>query len=379
MGCIAFKNKQSESTSDDVPNIELSMDNTPPVIITKPKLNLKSTPNQEQYNLTNVRFGSKLCKQLGSTIYTCRYNNTNCIAKVFTIDNTFDNEYNNLVNLGESDHIVKFYGKLVLPNKSVSLISNSPTTKKISKSASYDVLNDNVNDLPTNEPSTYNVLIFERAICDLNTFVTKNLDNNIEESTINNNQYRLLRHYAAIHIGIQVGHLLKYLHNKNYAHLDVKLQNILVFKVDGTIKLKLCDMAYATNVTLCESAGGSPFYVAPEIINAKNCPEEHLQFDPKICDIYSFGIMLYYILHGYYPNYKATDGYKELLTKRITKDVICDSHIDNRLAMIIQGMTNRVPEERYSLDEILKDLQSLWEDFSLCNLDIVTRYNNLSK
>ena len=72
------------------------------------------------------------------------------------------------------------------------------------------------------------------------------------------------------------------LHTAGIAHLDIKLQNVLL-KND---KVKLIDFEFSTKKRLVSTYQGTCFYMAPEIVHRK-------VYDPKKADIWALGILLY--------------------------------------------------------------------------------------
>ncbi|GAB4844856.1 hypothetical protein Ancab_038246 [Ancistrocladus abbreviatus] len=62
---------------------------------------------------------------------------------------------------------------------------------------------------------------------------------------------------------------LKYLHDKNVVHRDIKCANILVAS-SGTVKLADFGLAKATKLNDLKSCKGTAFWMAPEVVNQKN-------------------------------------------------------------------------------------------------------------
>ncbi|KAH1134016.1 Mitogen-activated protein kinase kinase kinase 1 [Glycine max] len=62
---------------------------------------------------------------------------------------------------------------------------------------------------------------------------------------------------------------LKYLHDHNVVHRDIKCANILV-DVSGQVKLADFGLAKATKFNDVKSSKGSPYWMAPEVVNLKN-------------------------------------------------------------------------------------------------------------
>jgi serine/threonine protein kinase len=88
---------------------------------------------------------------------------------------------------------------------------------------------------------------------------------------------------------------LKYLHNKNILHRDIKSDNILISSAGD---VKLADFGYATQLTLQknqrDSKVGTICWMAPEIIIGK------AKYDNKV-DVWSFGIFLVELVKGEPP------------------------------------------------------------------------------
>ncbi|KAI2640724.1 checkpoint kinase 2-like protein [Hypomontagnella submonticulosa] len=96
---------------------------------------------------------------------------------------------------------------------------------------------------------------------------------------------------------IQLFQGIKYLHDRNIVHRDVKPENILL--VDKELHVKLADFGLAKIIgeesfttTLC----GTPSYVAPEIL----AEGRHRKYT-KAVDIWSLGVVLYICLCGFPP------------------------------------------------------------------------------
>ncbi|XP_057416981.1 mitogen-activated protein kinase kinase kinase 1-like [Lotus japonicus] len=62
---------------------------------------------------------------------------------------------------------------------------------------------------------------------------------------------------------------LKYLHDRDIVHRDIKGANILV-DVSGAVKLADFGLAKATKLNDLKSSKGSPYWMAPEVVNLKN-------------------------------------------------------------------------------------------------------------
>jgi len=90
---------------------------------------------------------------------------------------------------------------------------------------------------------------------------------------------------------------IQYLHANKIAHCDLKPDNFLFSHSGETSPIKVIDFGMSKFVerrkyfqTFC----GTPFYVAPEVINGKY--SEH-------CDMWSLGVVMFVMLFGYPPFY----------------------------------------------------------------------------
>ncbi|XP_061972815.1 mitogen-activated protein kinase kinase kinase 1-like [Populus nigra] len=67
----------------------------------------------------------------------------------------------------------------------------------------------------------------------------------------------------------QILHGLKYLHDQNVVHRDIKCANLLV-DANGSVKLADFGLAKATKFNDVKSCKGTAFWMAPEVVNNKN-------------------------------------------------------------------------------------------------------------
>ena len=87
-----------------------------------------------------------------------------------------------------------------------------------------------------------------------------------------------------------------YLHEKDIVHRDLKLENLLFTSKDPRdLTIKLIDFGFACKLKdeSMTHVLGSPFYMAPEIIQRK-------EYDNKV-DIWSLGCLAYILLSGESP------------------------------------------------------------------------------
>jgi len=94
---------------------------------------------------------------------------------------------------------------------------------------------------------------------------------------------------------------IKYLHEKNKYHRDLAPNNILLFKVEDEIKVKIADFGLAKDPNsnsfftgLSKRGYGQVDFTDPEQLN-------NLSNSTHLSDIYSLGALLYYLLSGKLP------------------------------------------------------------------------------
>ena len=101
----------------------------------------------------------------------------------------------------------------------------------------------------------------------------------------------------------QLLNCLEYVHYKNYAHLDVKLDNILL---DDNFNIRISDFGSAVKLEddpFTMFRRGTPKYMAPEVLNLQNGES----FDAFKADVYSMGVCIYLMLFKRFPVHEATE------------------------------------------------------------------------
>jgi len=148
---------------------------------------------------------------------------------------------------------------------------------------------------------------------------------------------------------------LNYLHSRGIAHLDLKLENLLL---DENYKLKIVDfdMSYMKGDKKI-SGQGTKYFRAPEIIEG-SCEI------PDAADIYSAGIILFVLKTGALPHYENEDlgriSLYQLLQNNPGYFWKCHSMIqgfsfnfwDQDFKELFGSMTRANPIERPSIEEI---------------------------
>ena len=139
---------------------------------------------------------------------------------------------------------------------------------------------------------------------------------------------------------------LSYIHSKNIAHRDIKLENV-IFNKKG--RVKLIDFGFAVYAkkklrTFC----GTPTYMAPEIVKKR-------EYVGTKVDIWALGVLLYRMITGTYPFKAKKDRelYRKISVGKYDEQVIPDPRIRD----LISKMLVVKPGERLS---ILGVLQHEW-------------------
>ena len=108
--------------------------------------------------------------------------------------------------------------------------------------------------------------------------------------------------YQAANIMEQILSAVFYIHSKGIVHRDLKPENILIeSKLDNDIHVKLIDFGtcnYFDKKTKLTSKIGTPYYIAPEVLNKS--------YSNK-CDVWSCGVILYILLSGTPPFFGEND------------------------------------------------------------------------
>ena len=103
---------------------------------------------------------------------------------------------------------------------------------------------------------------------------------------------------------------LSFIHNQNIIHRDIKPENILFASKKDYSTLKLIDFGLSAYMDKCKNIVGTPYYMAPEMIEGRSYPQS---------DIWSLGVIVYLSLTGKYP-FDTTDN-KDLFNLIKTKEI----------------------------------------------------------
>lgn len=136
---------------------------------------------------------------------------------------------------------------------------------------------------------------------------------------------------------------LFYLHSNKIAHRDIKPDNIII---NNAHQLKLVDFGLCTNNanSLRETFCGSPAYAAPECICRK-------PYDATSSDIWSAGVVLYYMATGQLP--WQINNLNLMIRQIVEGKYAIPSYLNLQLQSLIKLMLNPDPCERPTPEQIL--------------------------
>jgi len=161
-------------------------------------------------------------------------------------------------------------------------------------------------------------------------------------------------------------------HNSGFSHNDLKPENI-IFNPD-TRTAHIIDFGLSTevgrdgHVTEC---CGSPFYMAPEVITRTK------RHNPYFSDIWSLGLIFYFMLVGNLPWSDQTSTYPSLVKQVLLGKLSIPSSISIACRQLLSGMLQLSPKGRWSLQKIKEFIKRTLEGIKrrLKGVKMVTLYS----
>ncbi|MBW4042032.1 MAG: protein kinase [Acidobacteria bacterium] len=164
-------------------------------------------------------------------------------------------------------------------------------------------------------------------------------------------QHGALSSLQVVHLGLDVGSGLQYLHESGFVHRDIKPANVLLDAREegGRIRGKLADFGISTLIGEGESGPsitGTAAYLSPEQAAGDDAGPDS--------DVYSFGLVLLEALTGRvaFPGDVATSAFA-----RLERDPVIPGSVPPELTRIIRGMTRRDRDVRLRLPEAISAFQ----------------------
>ena len=142
---------------------------------------------------------------------------------------------------------------------------------------------------------------------------------------------------------------LKSMHNSNFYHRDLKLENLVL---DNDYNLKILDLGFATSNEKDNKVLGTDYYMPPEMISRK-------EYICSKCDMYSSGVILFSFIRGSFPfksasqydlNYKLfLDNQEEEFWKMFGKQ-----RFNKESVNLLSNLLSNDPNKRMTIDEVLE-------------------------
>ena len=164
-------------------------------------------------------------------------------------------------------------------------------------------------------------------------------------------KYKGLNEDLTFQLFIQVVNAVYFLHKNDLIHRDIKPENILLFDSPNNknnILVKLCDFGWCVKLdgesrkTFC----GTTEYMSPELI-------EHKLYSKEI-DVWSLGILLYEMIHGYSPfrPNKAKFEEKEVFENIKKHKLKFGKNVSEECKKLIYNLLAFNKNERYKVEDI---------------------------
>lgn len=138
---------------------------------------------------------------------------------------------------------------------------------------------------------------------------------------------------------------IKYMHNLNIIHRDLKAENVL-FTCSGCVKV--ADLGFSTRVSnrndLLDTFCGSPPYAAPELFRNES------YLGPPV-DVWAMGVLLFFMVTGTMPFRAETMG--KLRRSIINGHYTVPPWVPGPCQRLIKGILKPTLTERYAVDQML--------------------------
>ena len=111
--------------------------------------------------------------------------------------------------------------------------------------------------------------------------------------------------------------------------------------------VKIIDFGFSRKFKISEmlqSSCGSLFYASPEIVEGKS-------YSPVSVDLWSLGVLLFYLVAGFYPFNEDTVS---VCDKIVNCDYTVPDHFSKDLAKLIKSILVKSPEKRATFSSVLK-------------------------
>ncbi|KAK9485957.1 kinase-like domain-containing protein [Lipomyces starkeyi] len=163
----------------------------------------------------------------------------------------------------------------------------------------------------------------------------------------------------ALVIVFQILKALEYLHSKNVAHRDLKLDNILLLAQTPGSRIVLVDFGiskYVVGSRRMTTVVGTPEFSAPEVGFADSLRQKNYRsgYDLK-CDLWSLGIVLHILLSGVSPFYDSTENATRIARNarecRLNLNGAAWANISRSAKDLVKRLICVNPKERFSVQQ----------------------------
>ena len=181
------------------------------------------------------------------------------------------------------------------------------------------------------------------------------------------------------YISYQILKGLKYCQKSKVAHLDIKPQNIIL---NDYLDVKLIDFSISMDYSKINSDfikipfRGTNFYISPEIFENKTIKLKDIN---KI-DLYSLGVVLFYLAFGYYPfglSLEDANNYDKIYNK-IMKDLEIKNENNWYSSHFIDFLKKLLEKDINKRLDINEALNHYWIKGAKILLDEKEKINNIS-
>ena len=309
---------------------------------------------QSNFELSSIQSISKLSdKFLGSGAYGDVY----CLSPIIPIVNQSKNSNNN--NNNNNNFALKHMSKSKITEKNISkelIMQEILIHSRIDHTNIVKLFNFYESD------SSFYMLMEHCEKGNLYSYIRQNKGTIPEKEA-----YRLF---------IQTCYAVYFLHENNIIHRDIKPENLLL---DSSNNIKLCDFGWAVQMNskrnstnnLSDNSNRITFcgtfeYMAPEIVNEN-------RYNIEI-DVWSLGILLYEILHGYSP-FRSKNNSNEIFANILKQDLVFNSRDDlsNDVIDLIKKLLEKDIRKRMRLVDVFSHS---WVVYNLNRTTKGTNSNN---
>ena len=174
---------------------------------------------------------------------------------------------------------------------------------------------------------------------------------------------------------IQVVNAVNFLHQNDLIHRDIKPENILLYENNV---VKLCDFGWCVKLdghqrgTFC----GTTEYMSPELVNHEGYGKE--------IDVWSLGVLLYEMIHGYSPfrPNKPKFNEKDVMENIKNHNLIFGRRVSDECKSLIYHLLDPNINNRYKVEDIYNsDFVKKYElmHYNYPDNNLVMKYNKYLK